>query len=133
MVISDGLPAGSTLEGGVQLAVQTLAKIGRSEGGTLGGGSDTFGADLTLDLRGTGPLTGWRRTVPLSVDVELHNAPRTPGDPVQSFATDLFQLEGLLQGGRGGLDTLTGGSGDDLLVGGDTEFFRVRSSSVFWL
>ena len=42
-----------------------------------------------------GTLSGWSRAVTLpDVGFETHVAPRTPGDPVQSFDTEMFRLFG---------------------------------------
>ncbi len=40
-------------------------------------------------MEGTGGLV-YSRTLNLPVNFETHIAPRTPGDPVQSFDTDMF-------------------------------------------
>jgi hypothetical protein len=41
---------------------------------------------------GTGALAGFTRELSLVATNETHSAPRTPGDPVQFFATDTFEF-----------------------------------------
>jgi fibronectin type 3 domain-containing protein len=93
VTISDGLPDGATLEGGAKWAVSAMTKILLSDDSSLGGSSERFRTDLILDLHGTGAMAGWQRTVSLYPLVQTDHAPRTPWDPVQSFASDLFELE----------------------------------------
>jgi hypothetical protein len=55
---------------------------------------------MTLRFTLFDPGTGFdSRTVDLPVSFEMHAAPRTPGDPVQSFNTDIFRLFGQLPPG----------------------------------
>ncbi len=65
-------------------------------GGTLGGEGACANAILTTWDALYDPFTGnvERRTIDLPVSFEVHAAPRMPGDPVQSFATDIFRLFG---------------------------------------
>jgi hypothetical protein len=49
-------------------------------------------------LNGTGDLAGFHRLIPIPISFETHVAPRTPGDPVQSFDTDMFRLFGQAMG-----------------------------------
>jgi hypothetical protein len=67
-------------------------------GGSLGGEIETFGSALTLRLSGTGMLAGWSRTITLPARCETHTGPRTPGNPVQSFAAEMVRLEGTITG-----------------------------------
>ena len=67
-------------------------------GGSLGGEIENVGSTLALRISGTGALAGWSRTIPLSAQMETHTAPRTPGAPVQSFATNMYRLDGTLTG-----------------------------------
>ena len=91
MYILDGLPPGDTIE--IDPTLHSYATVVVQPGGTLGGEMQVFDATLTMDMVGTGALAGWSHLVHLPVAVEMHSAPRTPGDPVQSFATVLFQLQ----------------------------------------
>lgn len=65
-----------------------------SPGGSLGGEAECSESTLTLNMTGTGALAGFNRLIPLRAEFETHVAPRTPGDPVQSFDTDMFRLFG---------------------------------------
>lgn len=67
-------------------------------GGILGGEIEDVGSTLTFRLSGTGALAGWSRTVTVSANTETHTAPRTPGASVQSFATNMYRLDGTLTG-----------------------------------
>ena len=52
-----------------------------------------------MQLRGTGDLAGYLRNLHMPVMLETHSGPRTPGDPAQTFPTDLFALAGALPPG----------------------------------
>lgn len=70
-----------------------------SPGGSFPGGEvEYFQSTLTLKMTGTGELEGFHRTIPMNVFCETHTGPRTLGDPVQTFPTDMFQLQGQLFG-----------------------------------
>jgi hypothetical protein len=47
---------------------------------------------------GTGDLAGFSRNLNLPASVETHSAPRTPGDPVQHFETQMWDLSVTLMG-----------------------------------
>ncbi len=49
-------------------------------------------------LSGTGAFAGYNRTLFVPISSEVHTGPRTPGDPVQTFPTDMFRLRGELFG-----------------------------------
>lgn len=108
--IIDGLPPGTTIElapihksficdrqGEV---CSTLIPPGECEipGGTQGGHLDCFESQLAMELRGTGDLSTYSRTLQLPVSCEVHTGPRNPGDPVQNFPTDMVRLHGELFG-----------------------------------
>ncbi|MCP3979690.1 MAG: hypothetical protein GY716_10245, partial [bacterium] len=67
-------------------------------GGSLGGEKECSASNLELQLTGTGLLGGFSRTLFVPVEFETHTGPRNPGDPVQSFNTDMFRLQGELFG-----------------------------------
>ncbi len=109
MYITEGLPIGSTLElvptysdftcpGFGPCTVVPPQGICEAPGGTLGGDTHCYTALLQLDVTGTGGLAGFNRILFVQVHVEVHTAPRTPGDPIQSFDTGMFRLEGELFG-----------------------------------
>ena len=64
--IIDGLPAGTTIE--LDPIHSDFITSDRSPGGSLGGEIELFDSSLHLELRGTGDLDGFNRTlvVPLS-------------------------------------------------------------------
>ncbi|MCD4748595.1 MAG: hypothetical protein K8R59_04400 [Thermoanaerobaculales bacterium] len=108
--IIDGLPPGTTIEldgplgqflcdGGSGVCSFPLAP-GECEapGGTLGGDSHCYSGALDLNVTGTGDLAGFNRVISIPFGAETHTAPRIPGNPVQTFSTDMFRLYGELFG-----------------------------------
>ncbi len=96
MYIIDGLPPDTTIE--LDPTLDDFTNIVRFPGGTLGGEVQQFDATIYLDVSGTGTLTGFNRYLAVSVSLEVHTGPRNPGDPVQSFPSELFRLTGELFG-----------------------------------
>ena len=96
MAIVDGLPIGTTIE--IDATLTDYYNIVRTGGGTLGGEIQDFDATLDWVCTGTGDLTGFNRHLAIPVHCEVHTAPRTPGDPVQTFDQDMFRLQGQLFG-----------------------------------
>jgi len=94
--IIDGLPPGTTME--LDPIFNAFESIVRTPGGMLGGEILEFGSTLQLDVTGTGDLTGFHRTLSCPVSLEVHTGPRNPGDPVQTFASEIFQLQGEIFG-----------------------------------
>jgi len=110
-IIIDGLPPGTTIElsaiqrnficpvspGG---ACTALLPPGLCEapGGSLGGNLECSNSTLEFEITGTGLLAGFTRTLSLPAFSETHSAPRTPGQPVQPFDTELFNLQADLFG-----------------------------------
>ncbi len=100
-MIIDGLPPGTEIR---------VAPIHRgflcngnpqhcgTPGGSLGGETERFESTLVLQMTGTGELEDFNRTISLPITCETHTAPRTPGAAVQTFQTDMFQLQGQLIG-----------------------------------
>jgi hypothetical protein len=111
MDIVDGLPPGTTVESkptvtnficpmspsGVCSSVLPPG-ICEGAGGSLGGNFHCFEATLSLDMTGTGSLSGYGRLIDVPISAEVHTAPRTPGLSVQSFDTDMFRLFGQIMG-----------------------------------
>lgn len=95
-LISNGLPAGSTIQidGSLDTYINTLEAIG----GDLGGHVQTFEALFHMPMTGTGALAGFNRNIFMQVDGEFHTAPRTPGEPIQSFDTKVEKIQGQLIG-----------------------------------
>ncbi len=94
--IIDGLPPGTTIEFDGPLTDIAIDFI--VPGGGLGGELSSFTAELQWDVKGTGDLEGFNRTIYMPVDCEVHTGPRTPGDPEQAFPTDMFELSGQIFG-----------------------------------
>ncbi len=94
--IINGLPPGTTIE--LDPTITDYSAIYVAPGGNLGGGITYFNANLELNITGTGALTGFNRFIIMPVICELHAGPRTPGDPVQLFQTDIVQLQGTIFG-----------------------------------
>jgi hypothetical protein len=118
--IIDGLPPGTTIEVAAQHA--GFINITRTPGGSLGGEVERFDSKLDLSMSGTGGLAGFDRLINVQAACETHTAPRTPGDPVQSFDTDMFALQGQLPPGDPDFDLLrlTAGTGFGLPSPGHT-------------
>ncbi len=119
-MIIDGLPPGTTIEIGA--VHERFFDITRAPGGSLGGEVEHFSSNLSLMLKGTGGLAGYSRLMNLGAMCETHVAPRTPGDPVQSFDTDMFMLQGQIPPGDPDFDLLriTAGTGFGLPSPGHT-------------
>jgi hypothetical protein len=121
-LIIDGLPPGTTIE--LDGPLGDFLNVVSSPGGTLGGDSSTFDGDLDWDITGTGSLAGFNRHIVMSVTGEIHAGPRTPGDPVQMFPTDMYRLQGEVFGDpdfctlifRAGTDNGLPGPGETTLV-----------------
>ena len=98
MMLIDGLPPGTTID--IDPIIDNFNCQMKTDceapGGTLGGSVLNFEAVITLDMTGTGELTGYSRKIDLPVVVEIHLAPRNPGDPVQVMAADLFYMNGMI-------------------------------------
>ena len=110
-MIIDGLPPGTTIEmegthmdficcGDTCQLCTALMRPGQCEvlGGSLGGHIECFDSTLDLEVRGTGELTGFNRHLAIPVFCEVHTGHRNPGDPVQTFSTDMYRLRGELFG-----------------------------------
>jgi len=128
-MIIDGLPAGTTIHLGAEH--QDFINITNSPGGSLGGEVEQFDSNLRLDLLATGSLAGYQRMLSLPAHCETHTAPRTPGQVVQSFDTDMFQLQGQLPAGDPDFDLLriTAGSDFGLPSPGHTTLTRLSGGN----
>jgi len=96
MYIIDGLSSGTTME--LDPTLDNFYNILSYPGGLLGGEVHTFDATLQLAVSGTGSLAGFNRNLATPVSLEIHTGPRTPGDPIQMFPSDIFQLYGEIFG-----------------------------------
>jgi hypothetical protein len=144
--IIDGLPAGTTIElaaihkdficGKRAAGICTFPIIPGVDcdevGGSLGGEQECSSSTLELAVNGScpGDLCGYARLLSVPVDFETHIGPRTPGDPVQSFDTDMFLLQGSIFGDPDfDFLTITGGTGNGLPSPGHTTLTRLPSGS----
>ena len=124
-VIVNGLPPGTTIKVGVEHG--RFVNVSRSPGGSLGGEVEQFQSTLHLTLTGTGSLTGYSRTVPMSAQCVTHVAPRTPGTSPQSFDTRMQGIQGQLPAGDPDFDLLriTAGNGFGMPSPGHTTLTRM--------
>ena len=90
--IIDGLPAGSPVL--IAARLHSFTAVVESPGGTLGGDQSTWNATLDLNLTGTGVYLGYARFISMTVTGASHSAPRVPFASPQSFAMDLWQMQG---------------------------------------
>ena len=124
--IIDGLPAGTTIE--FDASHDRFITELQTPGGNLGGEIELFGSNLTMQLTGTGDLAGFSRVLAIPVQCEVHTGPRTPGDAVQDFDTEMVQLQGALFGDPDFcVLNITGGSGNGLPSPGHTTLTRLPS------
>jgi hypothetical protein len=127
-VIIDGLPPGTTIElapihkdficneqGGAACSVSIPPGLCEAPGGGQGGNADCFDSTLELQVTGTGLLAGFNRILSVPTFTEIHTAPRNPGDPVQTFDTEMVQLQA------------------DLFGDPDFDFLSIRAGSFFGL
>ena len=95
-MIVDGLPPGTEIE--IDASHSRFETQLNVPGGSLGGELEQFLSQVELKMTGTGDLAGFSRTITLLANCETHIGPRTPGDAVQDFDTDMFALQGDLFG-----------------------------------
>jgi hypothetical protein len=121
--IINGLPAGTTIRLGAQH--QDFFNVTHTPGGPLGGEVENFQSVLTLDLNGTGSLSGFHRTLNVPAQCQTNTAPRSP-TPVQSFDTDMFGIQGQLPAGDPDFDLLriTAGTGFGMPSPGHTTLVK---------
>ncbi len=125
-MIINGLPPGDTIEVGAEhsdficdptnplCSFPLMPGAGCSQsGGSLGGEQECTKSNLRMAMHGTNGLSGYNRTIQLPVNFETEIAPRTPGQVVQSFDTDMFRLQGQLPPGDPDFDLLRITAGND--------------------
>jgi hypothetical protein len=96
MMIIEGLPPLTTIE--LWGPITDFYNVSNTPGGSLGGEICTFDAFIDVTATGTGDLAGFNRHLYVPVSGEIHIAPRTPFDPIQSFACEMYDLTGELFG-----------------------------------
>jgi hypothetical protein len=91
--VIDGLPPGTTID--IAATLHLFAGLLQVPGGALGGNKETWTATMPFAMTGTGSLVGFNRNIAMPISTgESHSAPRTLFAPSQTFATDLFMLQG---------------------------------------
>ena len=110
-LIVAGLPPGEPVIG--NLGWHSFGGIAEAAGGLLGGTVQNFIGIMHFDLNGTGGLAGYHRMLDMNVSSQTHTGPRNPADPVQSFDTDMFRLQGQLPIGDPDFDLLRITAGRD--------------------
>ena len=90
--IIDGLPVGSAVQ--IAARLHSFTGVVESAGGSLGGEQSSWSATLDLNLVGTGIYLGYNRFIAMPVTGITHSAPRVPFAPTQTFAMNLFQMQG---------------------------------------
>ena len=127
MLILDGLPPGTTIElqpiyrnficadSSGYCSVAIPPGVCESGGGGLGGNANCYENTIEFQATGTGALTGFSRTLSLPALSEVHTSPRTPGNSVQTFDTEMISLQA------------------DLFGDPDFDVLRIRAGSSFGL
>jgi hypothetical protein len=113
-MIIDGLPPGTEVELGAIHIDFICRESGNpnpnhcgTPGGPLGGETEQFNSGLQLHLHGKGGLAGFDRAVTIPNVLSMTaTGPRTPGQPVQSFPTNMLQIQGQLPPGDPDFDLL---------------------------
>jgi hypothetical protein len=121
----DGLPPGTVIN--VAAEHRDFFNVNHIvPGGSLGGEAEQFSSRLHLELDGTGDLAGFSRVLNLQAQCETHVGPRMPGQPVQSFDTDMFMLQGQMIGDPDfDLLRITAGTGMGMPSPGHTTLTRL--------
>ncbi len=95
-LIIDGLPPGSTIE--IDPLHAQFFNVTQLPGGIHGGEIERFDSFLFVEMNGTGELAGLHRSMEIPLQCEVHTGPRNPGDPIQTFPSEMFRLEGEIFG-----------------------------------
>ncbi len=146
-VILDGLPPDTTIEfapihkdficesqPGAGFPGCPPPNICEAPGGNLGGSSDCFDSILDLTVTTTGPgLPGFNRQLFVPMAVKISTGPRTPGDAVQTFPTEMSRLQGQLFGDPDFCTFIvTAGSENGLPSSGETVLTRLGPPGSNW-
>jgi len=135
-MIIDGLPAGTTIElaaihkefichqGGGQTCSNDCFSTD-ADCNPTNGATEQFESTLQLQLHGTGALAGWDRTLSIPNYCQSQVGPHTPGNPVQSFDTEMVGAQGQITGDPDfDLLRITAGSGFGMPSPGHTTLTR---------
>lgn len=101
-------------------------------GGILGGEIERFDSVLEIHFVGDGPLKGWERTISVPAKTETHTGPRKEGEPVQSFETNMYRLEGEIKGDKDfEYLSIVAGTGNGMESPGHTTLYQQKDGR--WL
>ncbi len=101
----DGLPPGEPV---IDTRIYGNHNTNEGPGGSLGGDLQTW--DSFFDITFDGAT--YQRTLTIPMQMQSASAPRTPGNPVQTFDTDMFAMQGQITGDPDfDLLRITGGTG----------------------
>lgn len=145
-LIISGLPQGSTIEldpihkdfvCGDSPQHQFCSQAGTFEqceapGGVLSGNIDCFESTVEFHMRGTGALSALDRIITLATQTEVHTGPRTPGDPVQTFPSEMRWLRAQLFGVDPDFDFLLINAGTVLGRSGPGQTTLTQRSDGSW-
>jgi len=97
LLIIDGLPPGDEIELQAMFMPVRPPSIGSP---FFLSGEEEFTTEIVeLQLTGTGALAGFNRVIQISSNPKIAESdPRTAGDPVQTFPTELMEFQGTLFG-----------------------------------
>jgi len=126
MFILDGLPVGSSIE--IAATLVGFTGLVQVPGGSLAGMKETWTATLKCSMTGTGALLGFNKVIDIPIGTgESHSAPRVPLALVQSFNTEVFEMQGQIPVGDPVFDLLrvTAGTNFGLPSPGHTTFTQV--------
>jgi FlgD Ig-like domain len=131
-MIINGLPPGTTIEVGASHEPFDSTRV-HMPGGSLGGEVELFDSVLHLTMHGTGALSGFDRDLDIDANCETNTAPRIPGAPIQSFDTDMVQIQGQLPPGDPDFDLLrvTAGTGAGMPSPGHTTLTYLLPSGTW--
>jgi hypothetical protein len=110
-MIIDGLPPGTTIQlaaihkdfichqGGLPPVCTNDCFSTDPDCNPANGATEQFNSSLQLQLAGQGLLAGWTRNITIpNVFCQSQVGPRTPGQPVQSFDTEMLGVQGQITG-----------------------------------
>ena len=124
----DGLPAGTTIR--VDANHNKFFNVVKKD--SAGGQDERFDSILLLNMTGTGALAGFHRNLLLQPSCRTHTGAHAPGNPVQSFATEMLQLQGQLPPGDPDFDLLRITAGTDFGMPSPGHTTLIQTPSGNW-
>jgi hypothetical protein len=93
--IIDGLPPGTEIIiDPIHMGFINIQRGPDGEGGEI----EQFGSILHFEMRGTGELKGFQRSIEVEARCQARTGPRNLGEDVQTFPSEMIQLQGQLFG-----------------------------------